>query len=290
MCSSSLGLSATASALTPRTSSSFGAPALCSEPAFSLETGIEPAVGVSTFAVAGPCAEVFPTVSNSLGQVSFNAEPPPAHLNAPVVGIAAARSSSGYWLVAADGGVFALGGVGFFGSAATMRLDAPIVGIAITPDDRGYYLVASDGGVFAFGDAVYQGSMGGRPLRAPVVGIATDPLTGGYRLVAADGGVFDFGAPFLGSMAGTELVEPVVGIATDPTTGGYWLAASDGGAFAFGSPFFGSWVTDPSGPIVGIASAPDEHYWILDRSGNLADCSTETPESGNPGPPSGCFT
>jgi len=39
-------------------------------------------------------------------------------LNAPMVGIAATPSKHGYWLIAADGGVFAFGNALFFGSAA----------------------------------------------------------------------------------------------------------------------------------------------------------------------------
>ena len=48
----------------------------------------------------------------------------------PIVGIAAAPTGGGYWLVASDGGVFA------FGDGALLRLDGrhqphgPIVGIA----------------------------------------------------------------------------------------------------------------------------------------------------------------
>ncbi len=256
---------------------------------FSLETGLRPAVGISFATAAGPCGVEFPTVTTPTGQVSLNPEPPPAHLNAPIVGVAAGNNSPGYWLWSRRG-CLRHWQRRILGSAATMHLNALIVGIAATPDNRGYYLVAADGGVFAFGDAVCQGSMAGKPLNAPVVGIATNPVTGGYRLVAADGGVFDFGSPFLGSMAGTKLVQPIVGIATDRMTGGYWLAASDGGVFAFGSPFLGSWVTDPSRPIVGIASAPGKQYFLVDRSGNLADCSADTPEANSPNPTSGCLT
>ena len=39
-----------------------------------------------------------------------------SHLNDPVVGMAATPDGDGYWLVAADGGVFADGDAGFFGS------------------------------------------------------------------------------------------------------------------------------------------------------------------------------
>lgn len=61
------------------------------------------------------------------------------HLNAPVVGIAFGTdivsgpdpdNSEGYWLVAADGGVFTFGDVPFCGSLGGQRLNAPIVGMA----------------------------------------------------------------------------------------------------------------------------------------------------------------
>lgn len=269
VCGLSIGLSGAASA-SSRATASFAQPLPCATPAVSLETGLQPAAGIA-YGDDGSCGGFF-IVATSAGRTGFSYLPP-ANLNAPIVGIASANNSAGYWLVGADGGVFAMGDVGFFGSAATVHLDAPIVGIAATPDDQGYYLVAADGGVFAFGDAAFQGSMGGKSLNAPMVGIATDPLTDGYRLVSADGGVFDFDAPFMGSMAGTGLAGPVVAIATDVTTGGYLLAGSDGGVFAFGSSYFGSWLDDGSGPIVGIASSPGDKYFLLDRSGNLADCS-----------------
>ena len=59
----------------------------------------------------------------------------------------------GYYLVAADGGVFSFGSARFFGSTGAMKLNQPIVGMAVTRDGGGYWLVASDGGVFSFGDA-----------------------------------------------------------------------------------------------------------------------------------------
>ena len=40
------------------------------------------------------------------------------HLNKPVVGMASTSDGQGYWLVAADGGVFAFGDAKFFGSMA----------------------------------------------------------------------------------------------------------------------------------------------------------------------------
>jgi hypothetical protein len=50
-------------------------------------------------------------------------------LNQPVVGMAAALDGGGYWLVAADGGIFAYGDAPFDGSTGSIHLNQPIVGI-----------------------------------------------------------------------------------------------------------------------------------------------------------------
>ena len=75
----------------------------------------------------------------------------------------------GYWLVAADGGIFGYGDAAYFGSHGGSPLNQPIVGMAATPDGLGYWLVAADGGIFGYGDAAYFGSHGGSPLNQPIV-------------------------------------------------------------------------------------------------------------------------
>jgi len=46
--------------------------------------------------------------------------------------MAATPDGGGYWLVAADGGIFAYGDALFHGSAGATHLNAPIVGMAAT--------------------------------------------------------------------------------------------------------------------------------------------------------------
>ena len=177
-------------------------------------------------------------------------------LNSPVVGLAMAPATGGYWEVASDGGVFAFGGSRFYGSEGGRPLNKPIVGMAATPDGKGYWLVASDGGIFTFGDARFFGSEGGRTLNKPIVGMSATADGGGYRMVASDGGIFTFGdAPFAGSVGGRHLNQPIVGVATDPNTGGYWEVASDGGIFSFGGAlFYGSTgALRLNAPIVGMS-------------------------------------
>ena len=184
-----------------------------------------------------------------------------------------AAVSTGYDLVAADGGIFSFGGAPFCGSTGGMRLNAPIVGLAMAPGVGGYWEVAADGGMFAFGDAGFYGSEGGTHLNSPIVGMAATPDGRGYWEVAADGGVFAFGdAGFDGSMGGSHLNRPIVGMAVTADGGGYRLVGSDGGIFAFGD---GSFSGSEGGqrinrPIVGMVTDPNTGgYWELGSDGGI---------------------
>jgi hypothetical protein len=106
--------------------------------------------------------------------------------------MARTADGKGYWLVAADGGVFSFGDARFYGSTATIRLDAPVVGMVPTSDGKGYWLVAADGGVFAFGDAGFVGSLGGLGV-TNVVSVSPTPNGQGYLLVTRSGVVYSFG-------------------------------------------------------------------------------------------------
>ena len=78
--------------------------------------------------------------------------------------MAATTDGLGYYLVAADGGVFNFGDAVSYGSMAGSTLNAPVVGMTVTPGsetDTGYMLVAADGGIFGFGAINYFGSEGG---------------------------------------------------------------------------------------------------------------------------------
>jgi hypothetical protein len=181
--------------------------------------------------------------------------------------------AEGYWLSAADGGIFNYGSAQFHGSAGALRLNAPVVGMAATPGDGGYWEVASDGGIFNYGDAPFYGSAGNLPLVKPVVGMASTPDGGGYWLVASDGGIFAYGdAAFYGSMGGKQLNQPIVGITATPDGHGYWEVASDGGIFSFGdATFYGSMGGKPlNKPVVGIASdASGLGYWEVASDGGI---------------------
>ncbi|MGI8793488.1 MAG: FG-GAP repeat domain-containing protein, partial [Acidimicrobiales bacterium] len=177
----------------------------------------------------------------------------------------------GYWLTAADGGVFAFGAP-FHGSTGNIRLNQAIVGMTAKPDQSGYWFVAQDGGIFAFGMAGFFGSMGGTPLNKPIVGMAATPDGGGYWLVASDGGIFAFGnADFHGSTGAMALNKPIIGMAATPRGTGYWLVASDGGVFAFKAPFYGSTgAMALNQPIVGVQRTfTGNGYSFVARDGGM---------------------
>jgi Big-like domain-containing protein len=192
------------------------------------------------------------------------ATPPPAK---------AVISTSGYWLVGTDGGIFSYGQAKFYGSTGAIKLNQPIVGMAATPDGKGYWMVASDGGIFSFGTAGFYGSMGGKPLNQPIVGIAATRTGKGYWMVASDGGIFSFGdAGFYGSTGSIKLNKPIVDIAPTPSGRGYWMAASDGGIFSFGdAAFYGSTgAIKLAKRIQQMASTPSgKGYWMVAGDGGI---------------------
>ncbi len=184
-----------------------------------------------------------------------------------------AKARAGYWLAAADGGIFSYCSASFYGSTGGMTLNQPVVGMAPTPTGKGYWFVATDGGIFAYGDANFYGSTGAITLNQPIVGMAPTPTGNGYWLVASDGGIFAYGdANFYGSTGAITLNQPIVGMAPTPTGNGYWLVASDGGIFAYGDAnFYGSTgAITLNQPIVGMEAMPKGGgYWMVASDGGI---------------------
>ncbi|HWE67889.1 MAG TPA: serine hydrolase, partial [Acidimicrobiales bacterium] len=146
-------------------------------------------------------------------------------LNQPIVGMASTPAGGGYWLAAADGGIFSFGDAPFFGSTGSLTLNQPIVGMAASHDGDGYWLVAADGGIFSFGDASFDGSTGSLTLNQPIVGMAATPDGGGYWLAARDGGIFSFGDASFAGAALSDQETPAIAITAIGGSGsGYRIA------------------------------------------------------------------
>jgi hypothetical protein len=159
----------------------------------------------------------------------------------PAVALAARRDGTGYWVVDAVGNVRAFGRAAYRGGRPALRPGETVSTISGTPTGKGYWLFTQLGRVFAYGDAHFYGDMGAGRLNGPIVASIATPTGRGYYMVGSDGGVFSFGdARFHGSMGGSHLNRPIVGLSPTPDNRGYWLVASDGGVFAFDAPFRGS--------------------------------------------------
>ena len=202
-------------------------------------------------------------------------------LNKPVVGIATTPTGDGYWLVAADGGVFAFGAAQAPPSNPLPgeTLNAPVVGVARV-GTSGLELTAGDGGVFALNNAPFYGSMANDKLAKPVSGIAMKPDGLGYWLTARDGGVFAFGgAGFFGNAVSSSCtITPtgsgsvIVQYATDIMAG---KAEQNWGGGAVPYSWGGGHATSP-GPSKGTCSGytgPNPGPNCIAKSTIGVDCS-----------------
>jgi peptidoglycan hydrolase-like protein with peptidoglycan-binding domain len=63
------------------------------------------------------------------------------HLNGSIIGMAPAQNGLGYWLGAADGGVFGFGNATYQGSMGGQGLQNPVTAIVATTNGGGYWLL-----------------------------------------------------------------------------------------------------------------------------------------------------
>jgi Fibronectin type III domain len=162
-------------------------------------------------------------------------------LAAPVVGMVPSADGGGYFMVAADGGVFAFGDAVFAGSCPAIGGCAGAA-VAVMPDatGNGYWLVTATGHVYAFGDAPVLGSPGA--VSSPVTSAVRTHDGNGYWILLANGTVLNFGdAAGLGGPVGhASGLNPATAIFATATGGGYWVALADGSVYSYGdAPFDG---------------------------------------------------
>lgn len=205
------------------------------------------------------------------GAAPFLGSPLSDPLAAPIVSMAGTPDGAGYWLVGANGAVFAYGDAQNYGGLQSRALAAPVVRMAATPNGKGYWLVTAGGTVWAFGNAGQFGSVPPGTTPYPIVGFATTPSGQGYWLVTSHGQVYSFGnARYYGSLGSTNLHSiPVVGIASSGDGGGYWLVQGGGEVIPYGdAPRLGEMHGHP--PVVGIAVAPGGlGYWLACGNGEV---------------------
>jgi hypothetical protein len=221
----------------------------------------------------------------------------------PVSPAATPRPSPGYWLVGADGGVFAFeaqyegsgldrGATEYPSGLCPSSFGAPLntfaeslqnsvdpaypvgdppncVGIAGGwGNDNGYWIASSESLPSSVGIATpvpvfVCSGLNGATGRWS--GIAATKNGTGLFLTSINGGVLACGTQPLGGVTNLALGGPIVGIAATPDGKGYWLVGADGGVFAFGDAgSYGSMGGKRlNGPIVGIAATPDSKGYWL---------------------------
>ncbi len=204
-------------------------------------------------------------------------------LVAPVTGMGATPDGRGYWLVAADGGIFTFGDAPFYGSMGGHVLNDPVVGMAPSPHGAGYLLVSTDGGIFGFGRTSFFGSLGagygGDPTDVPpVAGIALTPDTQGYWLLEPDGWSYGFTNP--PSPSPSPTASAIVSVAnsqvnSDPVRGQF---CNPYGPCEEWCALFATWVWEQAGvPIPSYPFTGSVYAWAAAHTGVLPPTASPVP-------------
>ena len=163
-------------------------------------------------------------------------------------------SGSGYWLVTAEGAVYAFGGARYYGGMNGTPITAPITGLVASPSGKGYWLIGRDGAVYAFGDAQFYGTPGsvGATLSSPVVAGAAVSAGGTTGATGATGATGPTGA--IGPMGPMGLVGPTGAPGATGATGPTGATGSQGATGPAGitgatGPTGTPGVTGPTGAI-----------------------------------------
>jgi hypothetical protein len=178
----------------------------------------------------------------------------PNSLNEPIVGMVPSANGQGYYMVGADGGVFAFNAT-FAGSCPGIGVCSGAA-VAVTPDasGNGYWLATATGHVYSFGDARFFGAPG--PQSSTITSMVRTPDGGGYYLLDANGQVFAYGdadSSLGGLPAGAAGgLDPATAIIDTDSGEGYWITTALGKVYPFGdAPALGDMSgTHLNGPIV----------------------------------------
>jgi hypothetical protein len=180
----------------------------------------------------------------------------------------------GYWMVGADGKVYAFGTAQRFGDAG-LTPGTTAVDLEPTPSGDGYWVVDDSGGVSSFGDAVYRGAPDSLTLQngEKVTSLSSTATGKGYWMFTNKGRVLTFGdAATYGDMSKQTLNAPVLDSIVTPTGKGYYMVAADGGIFSFGdAKFYGSMGGKKlNAPVQSLVPDSDGvGYWLVASDGGI---------------------
>ncbi|MGQ0823729.1 MAG: Calx-beta domain-containing protein [Actinomycetota bacterium] len=183
----------------------------------------------------------------------------------------------GYWMLEADGTVYAFGDADYYGDASRDSGSAAAVDIEPSATGSGYLLLDNAGTVRPYGNATTHTPT--RPLGANLpadedaTAISTTPNGGGYRIFTSKGRVATYGnATYHGDMSGIALNGPVSDAIPTPSGDGYYMIGSDGGVFAFGDAAFRGSLAQMTlnEPVVSLVADPDgSGYWLVASDGGV---------------------
>ena len=186
----------------------------------------------------------------------------------------AAGARGGYWMVGADGKVYAFGTALKYGDAG-ITPGSSAVDLEPTPSGNGYWVVDDAGGVSSFGDAVYRGAPDSLTLKPgeKVTSLSSTPDGKGYWMFTDRGRVLPYGtAVSFGDMSNTKLNAPVLDSIVTPSGKGYYMVAADGGIFSFGDAAFhgsmgGKKLNAPVQSLVPTTTGLG--YWLVASDGGI---------------------
>jgi len=139
------------------------------------------------------------------GSAGFYGSTSGRQLNSPLVAMANTPDGKGYWLVAADGGVFTFGDAKFHGSGGS-KFFGVVIDMAPGANGRGYWLLNSVGQVFTLGQVPYYGDVFRRNIGLATGIAATAPLLGPRR----DGTIMEAPLSQLGARLAQRAMQRVI--------------------------------------------------------------------------------
>ena len=172
----------------------------------------------------------------------------------------------GYWLVAADGGIFNYGDAGFYGSAGNQNLPDWVVGMVASPDGGGYLMATANGVVLPYGDAKAYGGLSLDPTATQISAIIGNNQGTGYWLLDPQAWQYSFSTAtpepeFTQSNAIAEIAASQ--IEPDPdVSAGVWC--NPYGPCEEWCALFATWVWERAGiPIPNYAFTGDIWSWAV---------------------------
>ena len=193
----------------------------------------------------------------------------------PRTGTGAPGRGSGYWMLGADGNLYAFGDAKVHGPPPAVVAGAEAADVEPTPSGAGYWIVDDAGRVYASGDAPHLGDADRAGLAADesVTSLSATPSGGGYWLFTTRGRVLPFGdAGQFGDMSDVRLNGPVLDSVPTPSGHGYYMVGSDGGIFTFGDAVFHGSMGDKvlNAPVQSLVPDGDGvGYWLVASDGGI---------------------